>query len=199
MLIAYIHGFLSGPNALKSRLLRDFLKKSHPEISFTAPDFPDTPREAEQALEEFARSCAKEELCLVGSSMGGFFSTLLSKRHKLKAALLNPCCHPQDFLSSYTGEGYNPETHRHFEIKPEMWHFLSELDQTLESFDRSLIKVYLQTGDEVLDYRRSLEFYKGSRMKVIEGGCHTFENFEQIIPDILQFFFEGRDKNQAGK
>ena len=197
MLIAYIHGFLSGPNALKSRLLRDFLKKSHPDIRFTAPDFPDTPREAEQTLEEFCRSCEGDRLCLVGSSMGGFFSTLLSRRHGLKAALLNPCCHPQDFLSSYTGESYNPETGRRFEIKPEMWHFLAELDQTLEGFDRSLIKVYLQSGDEVLDYRRSLDFYKGCRMQVTEGGCHTFENFEQIIPDILEFFLEDGDKKQG--
>ena len=101
MQIAYIHGFLSGSQAVKSRILKQYLAVHHPHIGFLAPDFPDTPQEAYEELCSFTRRALEYgELALVGSSMGGFMSTLLSIKFKVRAVLLNPCIHPQDYLSN---------------------------------------------------------------------------------------------------
>ena len=47
--------------------------------------------------------------------------------------------------------------------------------------------VFLQSGDEVLDYRKALDFYKGADVRVEEGGCHAFNDFERVCPLIACF------------
>lgn len=197
MLIAYIHGFLSGSQAVKSKILKKELALSYPHISFTAPDFPDTPEEAYAALCSFVEqtlSTRKPDLplCLVGSSMGGFFSTLLSIKYHLPAVLLNPCIHPQDYFESLIGEQVNPYTDNHFVLKKEMLYFLKDCDDKARAFDPQLIKVFLQEADEVLDYKKSLNFFKNTSPVVTPGGCHAFEGFTNIIPDIVDFFEKQR-------
>jgi predicted esterase YcpF (UPF0227 family) len=47
--------------------------------------------------------------------------------------------------------------------------------------------VIVETGDEVLDYKQALEFYAGSQIKVIHGGSHSLDSFEQCLDQILLF------------
>jgi predicted esterase YcpF (UPF0227 family) len=51
--------------------------------------------------------------------------------------------------------------------------------------------LFLQTDDEVLDYREALEKYKGAEIILEEGGSHSFENFERHFSLIADFI--GRD------
>ena len=102
----YIHGFLSGPNAVKATMLKEYLKENNLGASFDmhSPDYPDPPEEAynylcgyfDRVFEEYK----SDEVCLIGSSMGGFFSTLMAQRHGCKAVLLNPCVHPQNYFKA---------------------------------------------------------------------------------------------------
>ncbi len=188
MLISYIHGFLSGSQAVKANILRAEIAAHYPDCAFIAPDFPDTPEEAYEALTEFAESHLNEDLCLVGSSMGGFLSTLLSIKFNLKACLINPCIHPQDYFEKLIGPQYNPLTDTHFELKPQMLDYLLIKDRECAKFDPKLIRVFLQDGDEVLDYRKSLEFFAAAHPAVQPGGCHAFENFGATVPEIMSFF-----------
>ena len=91
MHICYIHGFLSGSAAVKSTILKNYIKESRPDLTFSAPDFPDTPKEAHDALIAYFEDLTKKypEIGLVGSSMGGFFSTLLSGVFGFRSVLLN--------------------------------------------------------------------------------------------------------------
>jgi hypothetical protein len=45
----------------------------------------------------------------------------------------------------------------------------------------------VETGDEVLDYRRAVERYAGADQVVIEGGDHLLQSFAQHLPRILEF------------
>ncbi len=188
MKIAYIHGYMSGPQAVKKTVLENWLKKNEPSIAFDAPQYPDLPGEGIAFLDNWAREQDPKATMLVGSSMGGLMSTVLQCRFGFRIALLNPCIHPQEYFDSLNEVQVNPLTGETFTIKPETRRILEALDEEAKGYDPSRTRVYLQSGDEVLDYRKSLEFYKASHPVVTEGGCHRFENFEGIIPDILAFF-----------
>ena len=43
MWIAYVHGFLSGPNAVKAYALKAYIDEHESDLHFWALDFPDTP------------------------------------------------------------------------------------------------------------------------------------------------------------
>ncbi len=45
-----------------------------------------------------------------------------------------------------------------------------------------------QAGDETLDYRLAQERYKGCHQTIEQGGDHSFQNFENLIPQIINFF-----------
>jgi hypothetical protein len=45
----------------------------------------------------------------------------------------------------------------------------------------------VETGDEVLDYRRAVARYHGAAQVVIEGGDHSLQSFPQQLPRILAF------------
>lgn len=188
MKIAYIHGFLSGPNAIKSNILKDYIKQNCPHIEFLAPDFSDIPQKAWQELCDFFSPLFKnnEPVGLCGSSMGGFFATLLSIKYNFKAVLINPCVHPHEYIKDLLGEHYNEATGRKFILEHRMIAYLKELDQC-HLYDKDKIKVFLQSADEVLDYRKSEKFYKDTKPVVIAGGSHRFDNFEDICPQIIEF------------
>ena len=45
----------------------------------------------------------------------------------------------------------------------------------------------VETGDEVLDYREALTFYRGAHQCVRGGGDHTFTDFAAQMPAIVRF------------
>jgi predicted esterase YcpF (UPF0227 family) len=45
----------------------------------------------------------------------------------------------------------------------------------------------VETGDEVLDYRKALERYAGAAQVVVEGGDHSFQSFPGHLSRILRF------------
>ncbi|MCR5085361.1 MAG: hypothetical protein K6A65_07675 [Succinivibrionaceae bacterium] len=187
MIVAYVHGFLSGSQAVKSRQLRDHLALHHPGMGFLAPDYPDPPAEAIAALREFFAPYQGQDLGLVGSSMGGFYSTLLSIEMGFRAVLLNPCMHPQDYFTSLIGEQVNEATGERFVLRPEMLGTLRDLDARAQAYDPSRIKVYLQDGDETLDYTKAQSFFSRAPQVLIHGGCHRFERFGDYIEEMLAF------------
>lgn len=186
MLFVYLHGFLSGPNAVKAGILRTFLK-SYPQHDIEVPAYPDDPVAASAYLESFIRERLDKNMILVGSSMGGFMATVLQSRFKLPAVLINPCVHPQDYFQKLTGTLHNDYSGEDFVPKPSMLDFLKKLDLEAKNFIPEKTKVFLQTGDEVLDYRKAVYFYAGAHIHIAEGGCHAYGNFEKICPEILKF------------
>ena len=45
----------------------------------------------------------------------------------------------------------------------------------------------VETGDEVLDYRRAVARYAGAEQLVIPGGDHSLQSFPQHLARILEF------------
>lgn len=186
MQFVYLHGFQSNSRAVKAQKLRNFARLYFPSVTVHAPDYPDDAREAVPYLKDFFDKISGkigqkegEPTFVVGSSMGGFYATVLSRDYPYKAFLFNPCVHPQRYLKKLI---LNGEISSQAEILIEE---LSKLDESI-SFDPHDLFVYLKKGDEVLDYADALNFYKGCPIDVREGGDHGVSDFEIYLPTLFE-------------
>jgi predicted esterase YcpF (UPF0227 family) len=132
---------------------------------------------------------------LVGSSLGGYYATWFVENPAadpaMKAALINPAVFPCRHLDrEFMGFHQNPYTQEEYEIREEHVRALRGIEVTAIA-DPAKYLVLLQTGDEVLDYRLALDYYRGCRVVLQEGGSHSFENFAQVIPQIVDFAYTG--------
>jgi predicted esterase YcpF (UPF0227 family) len=47
--------------------------------------------------------------------------------------------------------------------------------------------VFLQTADEVLDYRLAERLYAQANLHVVQGGNHAYQNFASELPKVMRF------------
>lgn len=188
--LIYVHGFNSSPDSWKARALRAELKRQGREQQLRVPALSHWPAEAIEQLEaEIA--AANGPVTLIGSSLGGYYSTwLVEQNPALRAVLVNPAVHPYRLLEEWLGQNTNLYTREQYQLTERHLEQLLALDcPQLQHPDRYLLLV--QTGDETLDYREAVDKYAACARFVQPGGSHGFEHFEALIP-ALQAFSEGR-------
>ena len=171
-MIVYIHGFGSSPASAKAQLLKAKLEAVGRGAEFVAPALPPSPAQAARLLDTLATR--RPGASLVGSSLGGYYATWLAEKHGLKAVLLNPAVRPYELLSEFVGRQKRFHSDEEFELTRQHVDELRALEVARVTPARYLLIV--ATGDEVLDYRRAVERYRGCRQIVIEGGDHVFTN-----------------------
>lgn len=127
---------------------------------------------------------------LVGSSLGGFYSTYLVEKHGVRAVLVNPAITPHEGLESYLGPQKNLYSGEAYELTRE---HLAELGALHVPTPTRLDNYYVMvtTGDEVLDYREAITTFAGARQFVIEGSDHGFAEFESYLDSVISFADRG--------
>lgn len=184
--LLYIHGFNSSPQSLKATVTGRWLARHYPGVNFLCPPLSLFPQSAVASLESILAE-RDDEMYLVGSSMGGFYATWLAQRYACKAVLINPAVAPWRGKDYLLGEQINYHTGERCMFEERHLEALRAFDVPyLEHPQR--IRVLLQTGDEVLDYRLALEKYRACEPLVERGGDHSFQNFERHLPAIMDFF-----------
>ena len=148
---------------------------------FACPTLPPLAQDAMKAVAPYMSN----HCCLVGSSLGGFYATYLAERHGLKAVLINPAIDPHVGLRAYLGPQKNLHTGEPYELTEAHLREWEELYVPRITPRRYLLLV--ETGDEVLDYRRAVERYAGAAQVVIQGGDHSLQSFPQHLARILEF------------
>ena len=185
-MIVYLHGFISSPSSHKAGLLRDYLNRAGRGAEWLAPVIPPYPAQAAEFLSDFLAPFAAQRLCLIGSSLGGYYALWLAERLGCAAVLVNPAIRPYELLQQYYGDNLNPYSGETFTLTPQ---HMREL-QALEVPVLSRVQRYWllpQTGDEVLDYRQGVAKLQGARQTVIEGGDHSFRDFNAYLSQIVEF------------
>ena len=193
----YLHGFISSPRSRKAVMLGDYMRPQMADIRYVVPELHHRPARAfEQVLEECARHRAGD-LTLVGSSLGGFYATVAAERIGCRAAMLNPAVHPHRHFERYLGPQRNLYTGEEFVLTREHVDELEALDvQAITRPERYW--VFLETGDEVLDYREAVAFYEGALHTIVQGGDHALSSFPEHIPDLVDWAMcPGRDGSLA--
>ena len=181
-MIAYLHGFNSSPRSHKAQLLERYLAERGLGSAYACPALPPL---ASEAVREIERRLPQKNLCFVGSSLGGFYATYLAEKHGARAALINPAIDPHVGLRPFLGPQQNLHTGAPYELTEIHLRALEELVVPRISPGRYLLLV--ETGDEVLDYRRAVQRYAGCEQIVVQGGDHSLQSFPQHLPRIVEF------------
>lgn len=182
--ILYMHGLNSSPLSRKASQLTAALERIGMAARLRVPALHHHPRKAiaqlETAIAELGRPV------LVGSSLGGYYATHLAERHGLKALLINPAVTPHRRFDGYLGPQTNLYSGEVWELTQDHVAALGELEVAPPQ-DAERYQVWLQTGDETLDYRDALDFYRGCALRIQAGGDHGFQGFAERLPALLAF------------
>ena len=201
MNIVYVHGLDSDSHSTKGLLLEGYCEKHFADITVHRPDFNQPPQQVFDRLVTLVTRLSREsKVVLVGSSLGGYFSTLASNDTGCAALLINPSTQPhltlqrfeddvsQDTLKSdmdsektlYTTKGGWAIT------KADLQWFSQH--QILSVAHPNQMAVMLKKGDELLDANLSAAFYKQQGATVIlqEGGDHRFSDFAKHLPEVIE-------------
>lgn len=182
--ILYIHGLNSSPVSQKASQLSAALEKLGMAERLRVPALHHHPRQAIAQLE--AHIAELGQPVLVGSSLGGYYATHLAERHGLKALLINPAVTPHRRFDGYLGPQTNLYSGEVWELTQDHVAALGELEVAPPQ-DAERYQVWLQTGDETLDYRDALDFYRGCALRIQAGGDHGFQGFAERLPALLAF------------
>ncbi len=181
-MIIYIHGFGSSGQGGKAELFRRYFKER--DIPFIAPSLSYVPKLAISTLEELIGSY--NNVSLIGSSLGGFYSIYLSNKYNLKAVLINPAVESEKTLrrdiKKYSINYYDGSL---FEWKESHLYMLKEF--VVNRPNGKNIFLLLQKGDEVLDYKDAFKKFPDAKKIVEEGGNHHFNSIERYFEQIKSF------------
>lgn len=182
--ILYIHGFNSAPESKKSTLLTTVMQQMGLGGQLRVPALHHHPREALAQLRAAISELGSPTL--VGSSLGGYYATYLAELMGLKALLINPAVSPHRMFDGYLGTQTNHYTGHTWELTHDHVDALAELEVvTLQHPQR--YQVWLQTGDETLDYRHAEKYYMACALRIQSGGDHSYQGFAQQLPALLNF------------
>ena len=184
--VLYLHGFRSSPLSAKAQLMGAWMRAHRPEVRWWCPQLPPSPREAMALVFEQLASWPVERIAVVGSSLGGFYATVVAERTGCKAALLNPAINPARDLAGYIGDltsFHDPDDHFYFRAE-----YVTQLRlMTPREITRpERYCAVIAKGDEVLDWREMTARYPGAAIRLLDGGDHALTDFDEHLPFILR-------------
>ncbi|MGP5504529.1 YqiA/YcfP family alpha/beta fold hydrolase [Psychrobacter celer] len=205
MNIIYIHGLDSDANSIKGSLLEEYCRQYDPDIKVLRPDLNKTPDQVFDQMLSLIDSVASknphdQDTVLVGSSLGGYFATLLSNHTGCPALLLNPSIQPHQTLQRFK---YNAETKddgakdeasevlyttlggwriTNADLEWFACHQLSSLN-----YPKKVVAL-IKEGDELLNSSLSANFYReqGATVNMQKGGDHRFSDFKTQLPKVIE-------------
>ena len=210
MNIIYIHGLDSDANSIKDSLLEEYCRQYDPDIKVLRPDLNKTPDQVFDQMLSLIDSVASknshdQNTVLVGSSLGGYFATLLSNHTGCPALLLNPSIQPHQTLQRFKhsieteddgakDESANDEASEvlyttlggwritNADLKWFACHQLSSLN-----YPKKVVAL-IKEGDELLNSSLSANFYReqGATVNMQKGGDHRFSDFKIQLPTVIE-------------
>jgi predicted esterase YcpF (UPF0227 family) len=180
--LLYLHGFRSSPRSFKAQRLQAWMAAHQPGLHWWRPQLPPSPAAAIALLEAGVAAWPKPSMAVVGSSLGGFYATVLAERLGCPAVLLNPAVDPARDLAAHIGE------QTAFHDPAEHFFFRAEFVDELRALTPPVITRHgryaaiIALGDEVLDAREMAARYAGANLRVLPGGDHALSDFDDHLP-----------------
>lgn len=206
MNLIYIHGLDSDANSTKGMLLEKYCQHHHPDINVLRPDLNKSPQDVFDKLIILVEEWGSDsKVVFVGSSLGGYFSTLVSNHTGCAALLLNPSTQPHVTLQRFAhdlllnnnsdegqGEDELPKnqilytTAGGWDITSADLQWFAD-HQLSEVHYPKKIAVFIKEGDELLNPELSKAFYKsqGASVTMQAGGDHRFSDFGEQLPMVI--------------
>jgi len=205
--LLYLHGFRSSPQSAKAQMVAQWVhafNQQHPDapITFACPQLPKSPQAAWAALVQLTADWPAERMAVIGSSLGGYYATAVARHKGCRAWLINPAVAPARDLAAYlkqANQPHPPQDNAYFQaafvdelqaLNPHpIAHWLPLLAPD-QADTTARMGVLIAKGDEVLDWREMHGAYADHpqvHIRLLEGGDHTVSNFDQHLPEVLQF------------
>ena len=191
MNLIYIHGLDSDANSTKGMLLEKYCQRHHPDINVLRPDLNKSPQDVFDKLISLVEEWGSDsKVVFVGSSLGGYFSTLVSNHTGCAALLLNPSTQPHVTLQRFahdlllnndSNEGQGEDELPKNQI----------LYTTAGGWDITSADLQWFADHQLSNPELSKAFYQqqGSTVTLQAGGDHRFSDFGEQLPmvmDVLQ-------------
>lgn len=181
-MIVYLHGFNSSPLSHKAQVMEKYMAARGLGARYACPALPPLASDALRRIEALPLDA---RTCFVGSSLGGFYATHLAEKHDAKAVLINPAIEPHVGLRAFLGTQTNLHTGEPYELTAR--HLDEWAALVVPRIDPRRYLLLVETGDELLDYRKAVERYAGAEQVVVQGGDHSLQSFPEHLPRILRF------------
>lgn len=192
MRIIYVHGLDSTANSVKGQQLESYCLQHYPEISVIRPDLNLPPQAVFERLISLVND--PKSTLLMGSSLGGYFSSLVSNKTGCPALLLNPSTQPHLSLRRFVADNsiltqpdeviYQTSGGWQITTADLQWfskHILTEINAPKR------VLAVIKAGDELLDPQIAMRFYQSQGVEVIlqPGGDHRMSDFSEQLPSLL--------------
>lgn len=183
-MIIYIHGFGSSGFGGKSSIFKKHLGNDN----IITPSLSTIPTLAIDTLEQLIELLLRkgEEVHLIGSSLGGFYSIYLANKYNLKAVLINPAIFPYKTLGKI-GKAINYYDMSSFECTTTHLKSLHKYEVS-DIKNQKNFMLLIQKEDEVLDFNEAVLKLPYAVQFIEEGGDHSFIGVERYFEKISLFF-----------
>ena len=201
MNIVYVHGLDSDANSNKGLLLESYCQKNHSDIKIHRPDLNQSPEQVFRYITDLVTKLSSDaKTVLIGSSLGGYFSTLVSNHTGCAALLLNPSTQPHITLQRFKND-VSADTSKSDRLSDRTLYTTSggwaitaaDLQwfadhQLLDIKYPNKVATLIKKGDELLDATLSAKFYREQGATVIlqNGGDHRFSDFAEHLPKVIE-------------
>jgi predicted esterase YcpF (UPF0227 family) len=188
--LLYLHGFRSSPRSAKAQRLAGVIgtrQAAGQHLTWASPQLPPSPTQAMSDIQAITQDWPRETMVVIGSSLGGFYATVVAEQLGCRAAVINPAVAPARDLARYIGEltsFHDPQDH--FFFRPE---FIDEFT-AINPYPITQPERYwtlIAQGDEVLDSTEMQAHYPGVAGKLLPGSDHAVSDFEDHLGDLLAF------------
>ena len=185
--LLYLHGFRSSPQSAKARWMADWVAAHRPDLVWACPQLPPSPAAALACIRTLTAGWPAATTGVIGSSLGGFYATIVAEALACRAVLLNPAVDPARDLAAHIGrQTMYHAAEESFDFRAEYVDQLAAMTPPRPLAHPGNILAIIAKGDEVLDWREMTARYAQGPIKLIEGSDHGLTDFESHVPDLLR-------------
>jgi predicted esterase YcpF (UPF0227 family) len=185
--LLYLHGFRSSPQSFKARWMAEWVAKNRPDLVWACPQLPPSPAAAMDAIRVLVAGWPVATMGVIGSSLGGFYATIVAQALACRAVLVNPAVDPARDLAAHIGrQTMYHSSEESFDFRAEYVDELRAMAPPTPLAHPGNILAIVAKGDEVLDWREMTARYAQGPLKLIAGGDHGLSDFESHVPDLLR-------------
>ena len=185
--LLYLHGFRSSPQSTKATKVGAWIAANRPDVVWWCPQLAASPAAAMRDVFAGIERWPRERTGIIGSSLGGFYATVVAERHGGRAVVLNPAVDPARDLAKAIGTTTAWHSDVPFEFRAEYVDELRALAPPTELTDPKRYFAVIATGDEMLSWREMRARYASCRLRVIEGSDHALSDFDEHLGAVLAF------------
>ena len=183
--IFYFHGFASSADSTKAKVFDEFIKEKFPTIYLHVPNIDNSIEKSFTQLENLVEENKGDRL-FIGSSLGGFYASYFAEKFDSKAVLINPASNPYLGMEMYLGENTNYSSNEKFYLTKKDLRVLRLNNVSKIKFPSNYL-VLIETGDDVIPFKYTLDFYSGCNFRIVNGGSHSFDSFKEKLEIISKF------------